>query len=470
MSFASPLRRAAAPLALLLALLSFFCMKDDGTRRALLQVRSGADFARLGGELLWPPWRALLAYVSIDDDVHLYYEHSRVVLGEEADAAYIAGRRGDATEADVALVRAELAQRRGWRTLGEASLGYPPLAAPLMLLPRLFADTLGGYRVAFAVIISLMYLGAWALALRIAARLRLGLEPRRILSRAALLTACCGPILVGRFDLLPALLTAAALWALLGDRPLLAGILLLCGAGAKLYPALLLPIWAALLAGFGGAARRRLPRLLAPFLALGVLGAALLLWRGGAKLAGSLVVFSNRPIQIESLAGSLLRVLGFGTEYTFGSVNVRLGAYGWLSGLLDLALLGGLVGLSLGAWRWARRAGPALGELGQRRALCSLTVVALLLILLTSKVFSPQYMIWCLPLCAVAPGALGAATTRGLAVALFLTQIYCPFLYTPLCDGAWPLLLLVLARNLLLAALLVRALRLVAPTSVEAPC
>jgi hypothetical protein len=113
--------------------------------------------------------------------------------------------------------------------------------------------------------------------------------------------------------------------------------------------------------------------------------------------------------------------------------------------------------MTVAAGRWAAR--RSLDEAARRRALCGFTAVTLLLVLLTSKVFSPQYLIWCLPLFGVLGQEVGRVLFRGLCAALFLTQIYFPFLYTPLVNGAWPLLLLVLGRNLLLLAMAVLALR-----------
>src|SRR5579885_3305516 len=92
--------RSRSSLLLLCGLLALFCARDERMRRDMQEIRTPQDLQQRWRGLLWPPWRALQAYVSIDDDVHLYYEYSRVILGEEADCAYIArsGRVADPDE------------------------------------------------------------------------------------------------------------------------------------------------------------------------------------------------------------------------------------------------------------------------------------------------------------------------------------------------------------------------------------
>ena len=126
---------------------------------------------------------------------------------------------------------------------------YPPLALAAMALPRLLASTLAGYRVAFAAMIALLYLVLCWIAGRLAGLLAGAPPPEVVWRRMALLALAVGPLLVQRFDLVPAALVAGAVLALSSRRDGLAGALLGLGIMTKLYPALLLgPIAAFLLA------------------------------------------------------------------------------------------------------------------------------------------------------------------------------------------------------------------------------
>lgn len=200
--------------------------------------------------------------------------------------------------------------------------------------------------------------------------------------------------LLGRFDLVPALLTVAAFWAGRRRRFMLAYLFLAAGALLKLYPIALLPVlmiehrrflllhdrpWRAPVAG-GVAA---------------VAGLVVASFTLGFVVAGwsSLSTFyyaAARPLQVESLGATLLWLgsfLGFPavTEHGWSSYNLVGPLDSGIMALLDFA---GLAGLAWVYWRsWQ-------GRLEFGRALLGVICVTLL----ASKVFSPQYLIWALPL------------------------------------------------------------------------
>src|SRR5262245_56090258 len=107
-----------------------------------------------------------------------------------------------------------------------------------------------------------------------------------------------GPLMLTRFDLLPAALAACALLALQGGRPAAAGVCAALGGGIKLWPAFAVP---ALLVPGDSAARTRLLG--------GLIGAGLVLALATAAAAGLARVWSplasqlGRGLQFESLAG-----------------------------------------------------------------------------------------------------------------------------------------------------------------------
>ena len=113
-----------------------------------------------------------------------------------------------------------------------------------------------------------------------------------------------------------------------------------------------------------------------------------------------------------------------------------------LSGVLTFGAL--VVVYAVLMWRRAHAArGPRAAPVA---------VLALLLALMTfGKVLSPQYFIWLLPALALVAAATGSWACS--APSLLLTQVEFPALYWNLVDLQPGVLLLVSARNLLLAAL-----------------
>ncbi|HWS83652.1 MAG TPA: hypothetical protein VN207_05275, partial [Ktedonobacteraceae bacterium] len=136
--------------------------------------------------------------------------------------------------------------------------------------------------------------------------------------------------------------------------------------------------------------------------------------------------FGNRPVQVESLAASILWVcslLGKTSPkytFTFGSLNV-LGPLSWGVTLLLTVLLG--VGLLYTWWlQWRGRMDLAMACL-----------VTLLIVIITGKVFSAQFLIWVFPLAAY----VGQSRSRWLffwaLLGVLTSEIY-PIMYYKLAN------------------------------------
>jgi hypothetical protein len=337
-----------------------------------------------------------------------------------------------------ALLRGEIPYR-------DFFIEYPPGSLPVFVPPALFTNGRFGYITAFAAEMALALLAALVLVALAARRLR---GPRAWLLPAA--TFALGavllyPVAATRYDAAVALALAAAVFgAALGGRWLLLSYGALgFGAAAKLVPALALP--PLILARRCGATRG-----LAVFgAAAGVFAVPALLLGGGGFL-GSLAYHAQRGLQVESLAASVVLALGQVREVAFryGAFEVR---GGWAEPALALTapLTLTLLGLTaLAAWR-ARREGP-LGARGFARYAAALVLA----FMLGSKVLSPQYVIWLLPLVPLAAGGApgGALCAVFLAACWLTTQVF-PLHYEALLSGSPPGPELLLLRNLLLAAL-----------------
>ncbi len=155
--------------------------------------------------------------------------------------------------------------------------------------------------------------------------------------------------------------------------------------------------------------------------------------------------FFDRPIQVESASATLLwlgKFLGYPISIiqTYGSVNVLSALSHKVSLLSSLCLVVGLLYTFWLQWR---------GKVDIYTA----SLLTVLIIIITGKVFSPQYLIWLAPLLAL----VGQANWKWLLtwgiIGLLTTWVYpnmynsVPLKYVPLLPAFYPV---VLARNLLI--------------------
>jgi hypothetical protein len=209
----------------------------------------------------------------------------------------------------------------------------------------------------------------------------------------------CFATVLGRFDLVPAAATVLAYWAARERRFTLAYALLAAGTLLKLYPLLLLPVLALEqyrtldVHPLRAAPPRPVVRGVALFAAavLGVFAISAALNPSG--WLGPFVYNSERPLQVESVPASLLWLSGLlglhvAPDHSFHSYNMVGAIAHELSLLAELALVAGCLWVY---WLQLR------GRIGFGRAL----TLCLLVILCTNRVFSPQYLMWVVPMIAI---------------------------------------------------------------------
>jgi Glycosyltransferase family 87 len=340
----------------------------------------------------------------------------------------------------------------------DAFLEYPPLAAPAIALPGLLGTGEEAFRAAFA---------GWTLLLAAAVVLlcgalaaRTGGDRRRALLAAALTPLACGAMVRTHFDLAPVALLLAALLLLSSGRPRSGMAVLGLAAMTKGFPLVAAPVALAWLAT--RADRRTLAQSAAALAAALALPAAAALAASPDGALDALTYHLERPVQIESLPASallLLDGLGAGEAQSVNSHRsdgLEHPAAGELAAAGLAAMLGVLALLASLARRC--RAGEAL-EAGDARLLVLASLAAVAAFAALGKVLSPQYMLWLVPLGALAFAwrlhALAAAT----AAAAILTHVEFPARYFDLVDReAFPVAVVAL-RNLVLVAVVLLALR-----------
>jgi hypothetical protein len=271
--------------------------------------------------------------------------------------------------------------------------------------------------------------GLWA-----ATRLARVVDParRRIPLAYVFAMVAVGPLLVLRFDLVPAVcvLVAAAMAA--EGRFGWAAAALGYGTAAKIFPGVLAPL---LVLGLVPALGwwRSLLRTVPPFLAgfgVTVVPALVLSVRGTAD---SVLYHVQRGVQIESLWANLIGIAHlFGlparTVYGFGAYDLASDVSGVakaLSGVLAVAALAGAAWL---VWRRARaRAGLGPADWAGAFTLGTFAFV------LPTRVLSPQYLVWlCAPMVGLAAVLAGRRALCALVAAALVSQVVFPFRYTQL--------------------------------------
>jgi hypothetical protein len=320
-------------------------------------------------------------------------------------------------------------------------LEYPPFALVIFSLPLLVP--LLYYQLVFAVLMALISTLIYWLLLRYGPR------------GAALAFACylfigAWAIAQERFDLVPAALTLLCLIAAERKHWTFAYIALAFGFLLKIYPILFLP--ALFIAEQQDTQNIYIP---AKFYKLHTLPGELWHTLQGIRhwhwkntllfFAISLVItgffalfdfkgavvsqvsyFANRPLQVESTGSILLWLgtfIGFPVYivFSFGSVNMISALGGVVSNLLEILFVVGYVYAIFLQWR---------GKLDLVQTCISL----LLVFIATGKVFSPQYLIWIIPLLAYS-GAFDRFWLVAWGSISLLTIIIYPYFYTRIIDA-----------------------------------
>lgn len=329
---------------------------------------------------------------------------------------------------------------------------YPPLVAPILMIPALGGDVHETYRVLFTLMMFAVAVPTLLLTRRLAA-LTHGH------AHVAAFAFALSPLLLGanvrtHFDLVPVALMLAALVLILRDRVTLGFTVLGLAVMAKGFPLVAVPIALAWLVAQGR--RREAVRGLAAVsvVVLVLTGAAVALSPSGALDA--VRYHQDRPVQLESTPASVL----FAAEALGGAPTLIVESHrsnGVLHASAD-AMTGLFAGLGVAVivllmWRVAARPGP--------RELVLAALAATAAFACFGKVLSPQYLIWTLPLFALALAWRRRALAVAVGVATVLTFIEFPFRYADMVEGeAFPIVVIALRNVALIATVAIALLEL----------
>jgi hypothetical protein len=334
----------------------------------------------------------------------------------------------------------------------EIGFEYPPLAAPLIAVPGLVSLDPETYRYAFAVLTFALAAGVLLATGRLAA-LGGGGEWAALLM-VALAPVAAGAMIRTHFDLAPVLCLVAGIAAVAGGRSRAGFLLLGIGGAIKLFPLAAAPVAAAWLLGRGRRGEAVAGLAIAAVVAGLAVAGAIAVSADGAREAVEYHV--ERPVQIESLPASVLNgIEALGGEapepvHSHRSDGLEHPAADAISAGFIALLCLAVVALTLTARRIDDVRGLAIAGLASAAALASL-----------GKVLSPQFMLWLIPLAALALAwrmyALGIVTTAAVTATLvwfpdryfdLVARDDTPLVAVAVRDGLLLLMLALIARQL----------------------
>lgn len=399
------------------------------------------------------------AYLTNQGDMERYRAYAQATLGRaynsfyirtraEWEAQFALGEFGDPDRAPEVRPAAPL------RPYQDFLVEYPPAFFLIALPPALVAADFDGYMLAFKLLMACCLVVAALCAERYA---QLGRRPWLNWMGGALLAL--GIVSTHRFDAAVTLGLCAALWAAGRRQPLLAGAFIGAAVAIKGAPLLFIP--PLLMYLYCEQGLRSALKLLLAASAVVLASVAPVLLSSGWALAEAFDYHRVRPLQIESTLGALLslsRVISrdyITSVQSFGSVNLA-GRPVAAAGAITSALM--LLGILCSyAVTWSR----VRGSVGQARRLAVMEGIILtgLAFMVFGKVFSPQYLTWLLPFFVIIAVLRGGLRGPALIILLVMTQVIYPLAYGALMVLHPGVVLLVLLRNLGLAAWAVSLLR-----------
>jgi hypothetical protein len=323
---------------------------------------------------------------------------------------------------------------------------YPPGALPAFLFPRLFGEE--HYRLAF----KLLMIACWIVAMWGVARIleAVGRSSAVALGAMVVTPPLLGHVFLNRYDPYAAMLGVLALLALVLRQERAGGGWLSAGFAAKVFPAATIPVAAVRIWRTRGP--RRLAESAAVFVAVGLVFAGTFLVTAFGGIGFSYYSQVKRGLQIESLGASLLLVadkLGLYDSHWAPAPPGQADLVGALPRLIgNLSFAVSVAAILTVAWAYYR---------GSDRDERLLTAFAAAVVAYTvfSKVLSPQYLTWLVPLVAL---TRQRSATGLLLLALPLTQAEVYWGDQGLRVTDWTVWLLA-ARNALLVAVFVLLLR-----------
>ena len=276
------------------------------------------------------------------------------------------------------------------------SIEYPPIALLVMTVPRLITADPLHYQIAFASQILIFDLIGLLILTDMAKRLGYSLWITLAISTIALVVS--GPLITERFDLIPAILVLCALYSFSRGWNTASWITLGIATMIKTYPIVIVPLFALYLLKQKNYSSLVKGTLTFGFTLLVIIVPCLCLSPEGFYESYS--YHAERGLQIESTYASVL-LLGNTLGLTGGEIRFDHAAWHMDTSLADsladasLPIMAIILTMVYAIYAMQKQVET---ERSAHSRLISYFLLAILAFMVTSKVLSPQYIIWIYPL------------------------------------------------------------------------
>ncbi len=346
--------------------------------------------------------------------------------------------------------------RHGEMPYRDFSLEYPPLAVVLFLTPFLFSHANAGSYITFFHIENLFISCGIIILLSLLAWRQWHSLPTvaRVLAIYSFFLCALGSIVETRFDLAVAFLILASLVSFLTERYLLAWVLVGAGIMIKLVPIILIPLY--LITHYRQGQLVKLRQGLLAFAAAILITTLPFLVASPGGFVSFLSYHGKRPIEIESTwAAAVMLWAKVDHNYLITTVNSFASRNIVAQGTNLLALLSFPVTASfllLLYFHFFRLQSRSFEKQNYKDVIVRFSLAAIAIFILFGKVFSPQFLIWMMPLAALVQPSRRIILIF-FAMILLLTQFEFPFHFGALVNQSTSLILILGIRSLLIAIL-----------------
>lgn len=342
---------------------------------------------------------------------------------------------------------------------------YPPLSVIFITLPRLLASYFNLYVLVYAVELLLFdFVGIFILT---SFSKQLGHNPWKTLAIYTIVLLAVGPLVVTRFDFIPAILTLISIFFFIKKRSKTAWAFLAAATLTKIYPLVIAPIF--LLIQLSRSEKKNLLEGLLAFIITSAVITVPFVILSPSGFWESFSYHTQRPLQIESTYASVLELL---SAFKIFDLNIALG-YGSVNVIgtvpdILAKISFGITILGLLAVYWSANRGLKHSHINQQNwavqsdetaFIVKYSLMAILVFIVSCKVFSPQYIIWLLPLI-----PLITHKSKYLIWLLFIavgimTFFIFPQYYDSLRNGSMLIISLLVIRNVTVFGILLLVIR-----------
>jgi hypothetical protein len=328
---------------------------------------------------------------------------------------------------------------------------YPPFSLLFFILPRLLAPAWLTFSIYYQAEVVIFDIIGILIVYRIACKL--GNPPWAPMAVYTIGVLAMGPIICQQYDIFPAVMSLLAVYLFWSGKHKTAWAILALATMTKIYPALIAPIF--LIHYLRNCQWTRLRQGLITFGAVCLLILLPFLIMSPASLRSLYEYHALRGIQLEStysaflLVADKLDLISAWTEFNHGAWNI-MGTAADVLTKCSTYILGILLFAAYWFIYWQTEKGqPRIRQIG------AFSMLVVLITLFASKVLSPQYIIWLIPLLPLISGGWSYIIFVAFVVACGLTYYLFPWLYFDLALMENRAVAVLFIRNCLLIAIAV---------------